>query len=328
MKNTRLVAAGAGLALGLAVAIPAAQATDMRAPEGPIEITVGSGAGGSPDVIMRTIAKIMNDEGIVENPIVVQNRTGGGHANAFNHVLSLPGNENTLLTLASPVFTTPIVQGLPSVIDQVTPIAGFIQSELVLLTTPDSPFNSLDDVVKAAKEQPGRIRVAGGSSGGNDHLVTALLMDTADIELTYIPHESGSAARATFYGGNVELHWGTLQEGAEAIEAGNAKALAILSEERRPEEVYTDVATAREQGYDIVYLQFWGIAGPPELDPAIAAWWGDKFEKATQSEAWQSKLKADMQLGNLYTLDDAGKSFSDGQAQFRQLLTSVGLAKN
>jgi putative tricarboxylic transport membrane protein len=142
----------------------------MRAPEGAIEFTVGAGAGGSPDVIMRTIAQIMTEEGIVENPIVVQNRSGAGHSNAYNHVLSLPGDENTLLTMASPVFTTPIVQGTPSVVDQVTPIAGFIQSELVLLTTPDSPFNSLADMVAAAKAEPGRVRVAGGASGGNDHI--------------------------------------------------------------------------------------------------------------------------------------------------------------
>lgn len=134
------------------IGVPSAFAQEeMRAPEGPIEFTVGSGAGGSPDIIMRTIAQIMNEEGIVENPIVIQNRSGGGHSNAYNHVLGLPGNESTLLTLASPVFTTPIVQGTDSVIDQITPIAGFVQSELVLLTTPDSPYNSLQDFVAAAK---------------------------------------------------------------------------------------------------------------------------------------------------------------------------------
>ena len=70
-------------------------------------------------------------------------------------MLGLPGDENTLLTLASPVFTTPIVQGTPSVIDQITPIAGFIQTELMLLTTPTSEWNGLQDMVAAAKATPG-----------------------------------------------------------------------------------------------------------------------------------------------------------------------------
>lgn len=312
------------LAAGLAAS---AHAQEMRTPEGPIEFTVGAGAGGSPDVIMRTIAQIMNEEGIVENPIVIQNRSGAGHSNAYNHVLGLPGDENTLLTMASPVFTTPIVQGTPSVVDQVTPIAGFIQSELVLLTTPDSPFNSLTDMVAAATAEPGRVRVAGGASGGNDHIATGLIETAAGITLTYIPHESGGAARATFLGGNVELHFATLAEGMEQIAAGTAKPLAILSEERRTEEAYANVPTAKEQGVDVVYTQFWGVAGPPGLDPAVAAWWADKFRKATESQTWQDGLKANLQLGQFYALEEAGEYFKREQETFRTVLTKIGLAK-
>ncbi|WP_219727921.1 Bug family tripartite tricarboxylate transporter substrate binding protein [Tabrizicola aquatica] len=314
------------LAFAAAVAVTA-QAQDMRAPEGPIEFTVGAGAGGSPDVIMRTIAQIMNEEGIVENPIVIQNRSGAGHSNAYNHVLGLPGDENTLLTMASPVFTTPIVQGTPSVVDQVTPIAGFIQSELMLLTTPDSPWGSLTDMVTAATAEPGRVRVAGGASGGNDHIATGLIETAAGITLTYIPHESGGAARATFLGGNVELHFATLAEGMEQIAAGTAKPLAILSEVRRSEEALANVPTAKEQGVDVVYTQFWGVAGPAGLDPAVAAWWADKFRKATETQTWQDGLKANMQLGQFYALDEAGAYFKAEQETFRTVLTKIGLAK-
>jgi putative tricarboxylic transport membrane protein len=334
MQTPRLTLGGAfaratpftlSIALALGAGAAAAQ-TEMRAPEGPIEFTVGAGAGGSPDVIMRTIAQIMNEEGIVENPIVIQNRSGGGHANAYNHVLGMPGDENTLLTLASPVFTTPIVQGTDSVIEQITPIAGFIQSELVLLTTPDAPYESLTDFVEAARAEPGRVRIAGGASGGNDHIATGLIETAADVTLTYIPHESGSAARATFLGGNVEGHFATLSEGLEAITAGQAKPLAILSAERRTEEGYADVPTATEQGVYVVYTQFWGVGGPPDLDPAIAAWWADKFRQATETTRWQEGLEANMQLGEFYALDEAAAYFAAEEETFRTVLTQVGLA--
>ncbi|TCK31440.1 putative tricarboxylic transport membrane protein [Ancylobacter aquaticus] len=327
IRNAGALAFTCALSWTMAATVPALAQTEMRAPKGPIEITVGSGAGGSPDVIMRTMAKIMND-GLVENPIVVQNRTGGGHSNAYNYVLGKKGDENVLLTLASPVFTTPIVQGTPSVIDQVTPIAGFVQSELVLLTNPDGKFNTLEEFVAAAKEQPGRVRIAGGASGGNDHLATALVEQAADIKLTYIPHESGSAAQATFLGGNVEGHFATLAEGLSLIESGKAKPLAILSEKRRTEPGYKDVPTAKEQGVDVVYLQFWGVAGPPGLDPAVAAWWADKFQKASETQAWKDTIARNLQLSTFYGLDDAGAYFKREQDTFRRLLTSVGLAKN
>lgn len=329
MKSHSLgaLAFGAVMALGLVSGAPTAEAQQMRAPKGPVEITVGAGAGGTPDVIMRKIAKIMTDEKLVDIPIVVQNRTGAGHANAYNHVISKRGDENTLLTLASPVFTTPIVQGTPSVIDRVTPIAGFIQSELVLLVPANSPFKSLKEFVAAAKERPGRVRIAGGASGGNDHLVMELIEQAAGIKMTYIPHESGSAALATFLGGNVEGYFGTLSEGLPHMQAGKARAMAILSENRRTDEAYKNVPTAREEGVNVVYTQFWGVAGTPGMDPAVAAWWADKFRKATQTKAWQDGLKDQFQQGRFYGLAEADAYFKSEQATFRRLLTSVGLAK-
>jgi putative tricarboxylic transport membrane protein len=105
----------------------------------------------------------------------------------------------------------------------------------------------------------------------------------------------------------------TLAEGLEAINAGQAKALAILSAERRTEEGYADVPTATEQGVDVVYTQFWGVGGPPDLDPAVAAWWADKFEQATQTEAWQQSLEDNLQMGEFYALEEAGEYFQREQ---------------
>ena len=86
------------LALGVVAALaPTPVTAQGKAPTGPIEITVGSSPGGTPDVIMRNVVKIMTEEKIVPNPVVVQNRTGGSWANAYNHVLGKKGDENTLL---------------------------------------------------------------------------------------------------------------------------------------------------------------------------------------------------------------------------------------
>src|SRR5688500_17357876 len=147
-------------AFGVAIAVPHAHG-QMKAPKGPVEITVGSGPGGTPDVIMRNIVKIMTEEKIVTIPVVVQNRAGGSHSNAYNYVLGKKGDENLLLTLASPVFTTPIMQCTPSVISQVVPIAGFIQSELVFMVQPNSPYKTLKDFVRSEERRVGKGARAG-----------------------------------------------------------------------------------------------------------------------------------------------------------------------
>jgi putative tricarboxylic transport membrane protein len=320
----RLLAGAAACASVLATAPVHAQ---MKAPSGPVEITVGSGPGGTPDVIMRNVAKIMTEEKIVTIPVVVQNRVGGSHSNAYNYVLSKKGDENLLLTLASPVFTTPIVQGTASVISQVVPIAGFIQSELVFMVQPNSPYRSFKDFVDAAKKEPKKLRIAGAASGGTDHLATALIEKAAGVRLTYIPYDSGSKALASFLGGNVEATFATLEEGLPVFKENKARPLAILSEKRRPEPSYKDVPTAKELGYDIVFGQFWGVAAPPGTDPAIARWWEDKFRKVVATKAWQDGLKEKFQRSEFYGLEKAGEYFKREEAKFRSLMEDVGLAK-
>jgi putative tricarboxylic transport membrane protein len=83
----------------------------------------------------------------------------------------------------------------------------------------------------------------------------------------------------------------------------------------------------REQGVNVVYSQFWGVAGTPGMDPAVVAWWADKFRKATQTKAWQDGLNDKLQLGRFYGLAEADAYFKREQDTFRKLLTSVGLAK-
>ncbi len=85
--------------------------------------------------------------------------------------------------------------------------------------------------------------------------------------------------------------------------------------------------TAREQGVDVVYSQFWGVAGPPNLDPAVAAWWADRFRKATETERWKASLRSNLQTGNFAALAEAGEYFKREQQTFRTVLTRVGLAK-
>jgi putative tricarboxylic transport membrane protein len=321
----RSFAALAACALTAVTAGPAH--AQMKAPKGPVEITVGSGPGGTPDVIMRNIVKIMQEKKIVTIPVVVQNRPGGSHSNAYNYVLSKKGDENVLLTLASPVFTTPIMQGTPSVISQVVPIAGFIQSELVFLVQPNSPYKTMKEFVAAAKKEPKKLRIAGAASGGTDHLATAQVEKAAGIRLTYIPYESGSKALASFLGGNVEAHFATLEEGLPVFQGGKARPLAILSEKRRPEPSYKNVPTAKELGYDVVFGQFWGVAAPPGTDPAIARWWEDKFRKAVATKEWQDGLKEKFQRSDFYGLAKAGEYFKREEAKFRSVMEDVGLAK-
>lgn len=318
--------AAAGLS-ALLLLVGSAVAQDAKAPTGPIEITVGSSAGGTPDVLMRNAAKILNEQKIVENPIIVNNRTGGSWTVASNWVLNKSGDGNTLMTIAQPMITTPIVQGQPNTFEKLTPLGVFVEGDLMLVVQPDAPFKNLQDFIAAAKEKPMGIRFAGANTGATDHMATGLLGKTAGVKLNYIPYDGGGAAQAAFLGKNVEAIFVTLEEGKGLIDSGRAKPLAVLDDERRPEEAFKNIPTAKEQGVDFVWGQFWGLSGPPNMDPALAAWWKEKLRKLVATQAWKDFLARSYFKSDLVEGDAAQAYIADQHKQYVQVLRDLGMSK-
>jgi len=296
-------------------------------PKGPVEITVGTGAGGTPDVIMRRVAKIMAEEKLVEQPIVVQNRTGGSWMIAVNWVLSKKGGYDNLMGIAQPVLTTPIVQGLKNAYDQLVPIAMFIQGDLVIVTQSDSPYKSLKDFVAAAKKTPRGIKFSGSQTGSTDHMVVGLLEKAAGVRFNYIPYDSGSAATASFLGKNVDALVLALDEAYPFMESGKIRPLAVLTEKRRANKEFKDVPTAKEQGFDLVWGQFWGLAGAPGMDPALVKWWNDRLLKMTATKAWKDAVDAGFQRSDFIDYTQAPAYMEAQYKKYVQVLRDLGLAK-
>lgn len=323
-RGLRSIALGAS---GLLLLASVAQAQDAKGPVGPVEITVGSSAGGTPDVLMRNAAKILNEEKIVENPLLIVNRTGGSWTVASNWVLNKKGDPNTLMTIAQPMITTPIVQGQKNTFEALTPLGVFVQGDLMLVVQPDAPFNSLGDLVNAAKEKPRGISFAGANTGATDHMATGLLEKAAGVKLNYIPYDGGGAAQAAFLGGNVTAIFVTLEEGKQLIDGKKAKPLAILDSQRRSEPEFSAIPTAREQGVDFVWGQFWGLAGPPGLDPALATWWKEKLARLVASQQWKDFVKKSYFRSTLVEGDAAQAFVADQHKLYVSVLRDLGLSK-
>ncbi len=296
-------------------------------PKGPVEITVGSSAGGTPDIIMRRVAKILNDEKIVEQPIVIQNRAGGSWTVAANWVLGKKGGYDTLLAIAQPVLTTPIVQGMKNTIDQVVPIAVFVQGDLAVLVQPDAPFKSLSDFIEAARKNPRGLKFAGAQVGGTDQMVVGLLEKATNVKFNYIPYDGGGAATAAFLGRNVDGVVLALDEALPLLQSNKVKALAVLSEKRRTANEFKDVPTAKEQGINLVWGQFWGLAGAPGMEPALAKWWSDRLQKMVATKSWKEMVDANFQRSEFIDYQNAGKYFDEQYKAYLQVLRDLGLSK-
>ena len=315
--------------LAFSPVLDSALAQEARAPKsGPIEITVGTGAGGTPDVVMRLTAKILNETGIVEQPLVVQNRTGGSWMVAANWVLGKEGDENDLLALAGPIWATPIVQGVPTIFDKVTPIAMFVRGEVVVGVQPDSGIKNLKDLLTKAGERERGLKVAGAQVGAVDHVVTGLLQKVGNVKFNYIPFDGGGAAQTAFLGKNSDMIVLSLDEAASLKREGKVNIIALLSETRRTDPDFKDIPTAVEQGYDVVWNQTWGLAGPPKLDPAVVKWWDEKIKAMKETPEWKKVVDENL-LRTVDVPNDKVQGWVSGyHDKYHGALQNIGLAKN
>jgi putative tricarboxylic transport membrane protein len=318
-------------ALVLALGLPfAADAQTMREPKASsIEVVVGSQAGATPDIFMRKIAKVLADEKLVTLPMVVTPRPGGAWTTASNYVIGKKGEENVLFSIVPTVFTTPISQGRTNVFDQLTPLAMLMRIELLVLVRPESPWKTLKDLVEAGKKAERSVKIAGANVGSTDHIVTSLIEKAGGIKINFVPFDGGGGAINTaFLGGVVDAIVASVDESESLIRGGKARALGILSDARRTSpELFKDIATAKETGVDVQWGQYYGIAAPPGLDPAVQAWWIDKLTKMNASAAWKKTLDEAAQKEDFSAGDKAKENMAAAYQRFKQVLADVGLSK-
>jgi putative tricarboxylic transport membrane protein len=339
MIETRHPQARAGFrhagAFALAIAATAAlgptysAAAEPRAPKvANFEFVVGSQPGSTPDIFMRRIAKILADEKIVTQPMVVQNRPGGGWVVASNYVLGKTGNEGILISVNPTIFTTPIVQGLPTIYDRLTPICVILRMDLFVMVRPDSPIKTMADYVALAKKKERSVQMAGSNVGSTDHIVTSLIEKAGGVKINYVPFDGGGGPiMSAFLGGSVDSIVLTPDEAEPLIKGGKARAIAVLSEQRRSEPQFKDIPTAKEVGVDVLWGSRYGVAAPPNLDPAVTAWWDDKLSRLAKSKAWNEALAENYMVTEYLGADKAKAQFEGIQQRFLTVLRDVGLSK-
>lgn len=286
--NTRfftMLATGTMLSLG---AVSTASATECIAPANP---------GGGWDFTCRQIGKIMLDIGAVSQPVQVTNMAGAGGGLAYNYVVTERNDDSDLIIAASSATTTRLAQNAYAgmTADQVRFVGAIGADPGVIVVAADSPFQSLGDMVDAINEDPGSVAFAGGSAvGGFDHIKPLMVMERAgftDIKkIKYISVDGGADAITQTVGGFTQAMTGDMSEVVGFLKAGEIRVLAVLTDERVPG--FEDIPTAKEQGFDVVAVNWRGLYVPKGISDDEFQGWADKLQQVADSDEWQEVMKA------------------------------------
>lgn len=250
--------------LGLG-ALPAAAAEGY--PSRPIEVIVPYAAGGGVDVTARILAE--HAKGHLGQPLVVVNRTGGGGAVGFTAGAQAKPDGYTLTMITNAALSDEfLVKGARYSYRSFTPVVQVAFDPAVLVVQKGGQYDvPLEDLLKAARKNPGQIRVGAGGNWSAQDTTRALLEREANVKFARVPFPGGAPAVTALLGGHIDAAIAYISEFKGHYEAGKVTPIALTGDSRSP--FLPDVPTFAQLGVPIP-VGVWRIVAAPAGTPAEA----------------------------------------------------------
>lgn len=285
-------------------------------PSGDSRMIVPFSAGGGSDLSGRAIAAGLEEVGGMN--ISTENREGGSGAVGYSHFLAQKGKDNYLLASETAMLALPLTQDVEFEYTDFTPIMKLGDDYTLLVVAPNSPFESCDEVVDAAKKD----RVVAAVSGATslDEIVFTLVEDEMDVKFDRVPFESGSEVLAALLGGTIDIASLNPGEVLGQLESGDLKALCAFSEERYEYKQLADIPTAKEQGIDVSFAQFRGFIAPGGISDEAREYWIAQAKKFEKSDAYAEYIEQNVMQANAVYGDDFAEYLEGNYEDLKKVL--------
>jgi tripartite-type tricarboxylate transporter receptor subunit TctC len=244
------------LAMGAGATLPLDSARAQSYPSKPIRIIVPFAVGGSSDIMARALGKQLAEQ--MNAQVIVENRPGGGGGPAMQAVVSAPADGHTLLygTIGTNSVAPVLFKNLPvDAARDLLPVSVLALNPSVLIVNASLPIQSLQDLIRYAKANPGKLSYASAGNGSISHLATELLKTTAQIDLLHVPYKGGGAASADLLAGNVSMMIETVTNAVTLAKTGKVRAIANSGSRRWP--TLPDLPTFAEAGLPGYQVDSW-----------------------------------------------------------------------
>jgi tripartite-type tricarboxylate transporter receptor subunit TctC len=247
----------------------AAQASAQSYPDKPVRLIVPLSAGSAVDTLARIPAQKLAE--LWGQQVVVDNRVGANGIIGTEAAAKSPSDGYTLLlTNDAALATSPaLYPKLPyDPVRDFAPIALAASIPVILVVHAAQPFTSVQDLVRYAKANPGRLHYASGGNGSAQHVPMEMFKQAAGIDLVHVPYKGLSPAFNDVVAGQVPLMFAGMSNAPAQLKAGRIRALAIGSARRSP--AMPELPTMQEAGVPGFDYSAWaGFLAPAGTPPSI-----------------------------------------------------------
>ncbi len=298
MKSARL--ALAALMLGFALAHA------QQYPSKPVRVLIGYAAGSSTDIVGRVMADRLG--AYWKQTVFVENRGGAAGNLAADAAAKATGDGYTLLFAQNGLaISAAALPNLPYQAERdLLPLAPVAATPHILIVGPDFPAKNVQELIAAARAEPGKLTFASSGVGNSDHLCGELFNLMAGISAIHVPYKGGAPAVQDVVPGRVAYYFAGMPVGLPLAKSGRARALGVTSKQRFAGA--PDIPTIAEQGLPQYEATLWqGFFAPASISPELAARIARDVEAVLKlPETRENLAKAGVAL------------FEDNQANFRK----------
>ncbi len=291
-------------------------------PNKPIKWIVPYPPAGTTDVLARIVAQWLSEN--IGQPVVVENKAGGGNNIGTEFVVNAPADGYTML-LVNPAngINASLYKKLSfNFIRDIAPVAGIVRTPNVMVVTNSLPVKTVAEFIAYCKANPSKVNMASSSSGTSTHLSGELFKSMTGCNMVHIPYKGAGPVLTDLIGGQVQVFFDNLPSSAGHIKGGTIRALAVTSAAREPS--FPDLPTvgATVPGYEATA---WFGVGMPKGTPREAI---DKMNAAINRALADPKMRARLaDLGGLPiagTPEDFGRTIAAETEKWAKVVAASG----
>jgi tripartite-type tricarboxylate transporter receptor subunit TctC len=293
-------------------------------PSHPIRLVVPFTAGGGTDLIARTLAQGLSDD--LHQQVIIDNKGGGGTVIGSDYVAkSAPDGYTVLLTTSALPINATLVKTLPyDTQKDFTEVGLICKGPNVVVCRADSRLKTIQDVIDAARADPGKLSYGSSGNGTAVHLAMELFKNLAKVDIQHIPYRGAGPAFTDLLGGQTDLVCGTAGGVGKFVESGKMRAIAVTSPQRSS--AFKDVPTIAETmpGYE---AEVWYALFAPGRTPApIVARINQSLRRAAEAPETRSRVENEGLLIAVGTPDEMTRFMRSEELRWRKVIVDGHIA--
>jgi tripartite-type tricarboxylate transporter receptor subunit TctC len=292
-------------------------------PTRPVRWIVPYPAGGATDLISRLMGQWLTER--LGQPVIIDNRPGGGTNIGTQAVVSSPPDGYTLLFTASTHTINVSLQQLPfNFLRDITLVSGLAELPLVMDVSPKLPVKDLKEFVAYAKANPGKVSYASPGFSTQPHLLGEMLKLTTGADIVHVPYKGSAPVLTDLIAGQVQMYFDSAFFLLPHIQSGKVRVLAVADESRLRE--LPDTPTTIEAGFGKLQASYWvGIVVPAGTPAAVVERLNGAINEVITSKAMEQTLTRLVARARPGTPQDFAKFIASESKKWADVITAAGI---